>query len=221
VANHDGLSDVVRRQLFDLRIDADGTDRPRPRPSTRFRRWCGAHKQAIAVIGGIAAVIVCVIGLVVVMASAMSGVSASGMAGGSQASVSLGNITVHVVPPAYRRFSPSEVVLFIHLDLRNTLPTQAELLAGDIALADPRGALFPPVWHEAFGNSVDGFSQPDHTLLALAPGAEVQVDLQFLVLSDGPFVLRYERRPEHAWSEPLSVGLLASTMMPLDSPTVD
>jgi hypothetical protein len=123
--------------------------------------------------------------------------------------VSLGSVTVQLVSPAYRRVSAIESVLFVHVDVRNAAATRTELAAGDVMLTDPRGALFSPSWYDANGNSVDGFAQPDHTLLALAPGAELQMDLPFLVLSNGPFALHYQPQPDHAAAgEPLAINLV-------------
>jgi hypothetical protein len=204
-----GLSDVLRRQLRDLRIDVNETPKSRPCLASRLRTWSGEHKEPIAVIGCVVGVMLLITGLVVVMAYSVSGASTSALGGGPQlASISLGDVNVQVVPPAYRRLSANEVMLFVRLDLRNTLGTPAELIAGDLLLADRRGALFPPSWQDTSGTSVDGLAQPDHTLLAVAPGAEVQIDVQFLVLSDGPFSLRYEPRPQHAQAAVPDIGLL-------------
>jgi hypothetical protein len=94
--------------------------------------------------------------------------------------------------------------------LRNTGTTQRELRAGDLLLVDGHGALFPPSWHTTDGNSVDGLADPNHVFLAVDPNADVTLDLQFLVLSDGPFRLRYPGQGEHVESE-LPALTLSST----------
>jgi len=79
--------------------------------------------------------------------------------------------------------------------VRNTTNAETVLRASDVVLADTRGALFPPSWQDANGKSIDGVADPNHTLVALEPGADVQIGLQFIVLTYGPFDLRYTPDP--------------------------
>jgi hypothetical protein len=94
--------------------------------------------------------------------------------------------------PAYHPFSLGAGALILHLHLLNTADSRVTLLSGDLLLVDGQGALFPASWSDPNGRQHDGLLEPNHTLVALDPGAQAQLDLPFAVLSSGPFSVRYE-----------------------------
>jgi hypothetical protein len=191
----DGLSKVVRRQLQDLCIDPDATLPPRRRGAVqRLKAWCVEHKHPLVILSGVASVFVFLLSVLILLALVASGPTGTAARSATPSvAVTLGDATIQIGPPAYRRFSLTEGSLLLHLYVRNTAATQARLLAGDLFLVDARGALFPPSWHNIDGNTVDGASDPKHGLVALDPGADAEIDLHFLVLTEGPFTLRYQR----------------------------
>ena len=191
----DGLSQVVRRQLQDLCIDPDATLPPRRAGAfQRLKAWCAEHKRALVLFSGVASVFVFLISVLIILAVAASGPSGSSLRSATPSvAVTLGDATTQIGPPAYRRFSLTEASVLVHLYVRNAAATQARLQAGDLVLVDGRGALFPPSWHNLDGSTVDAASDPTHVLVALDPGADTEIDLHFLVLTEGPFTLRYQR----------------------------
>jgi hypothetical protein len=84
-------------------------------------------------------------------------------------------------------------------------PTRADLSnQGSVAallLVDSHGSLSPPSWHDTDGTSHDGLANLNHTLLGLDPGANVRIDLPFLVIGNGPFTVRYQRNGGHLDAE--------------------
>jgi hypothetical protein len=195
VTDDDRLSQVVRRQLYDLRIDPGGIRNPPWRVASRLKTWCGDHREAILLIAIGVTILLVVTGvgfaLVAGMGAQLPSGSGTGMGAPLSTTVSLDNAVVQVQPPDYRRVSTVESTVLVHLDVRNTTNAQTVLRASDVVLADTRGALFPPSWQDANGKSIDGVADPNHTLVALEPGADVQIGLQFIVLTYGPFDLRY------------------------------
>jgi hypothetical protein len=157
-----------------------------------LKTWSGEHSEVILLLVIGVALVLFVSGVAFALAASLGG-QPSAATGGLpvSATVSQDSVAVQVQPPDYRRVSPAESTLLVHLDVRNTTDTETVLRAGDVRLADSRGAVYPPSWQDANGKSIDGVADANHTLAALEPGADVQIGLQFLVLTDGPFDLRY------------------------------
>ena len=198
------LSQVLRQQLQDLRIDPDAVSVANAPARSRVNAWYREHKEVVLTIGiGVVMLVVMSCLFLVISLALMQtpGPGSRTTTPPAETSVSLGDMTVQVTAPAYHPISPRESSLTLHLGLHNTSGVPRELRAGDLLLVDGRGALFPPSWHNADGNSVDGLSDPNHVFMALDPNAEVSMDLQFLVLSTGPFNLRYQRQGQHVDTE--------------------
>jgi hypothetical protein len=117
---------------------------------------------------------------------------------GDAALVSLGDQTVQLSPPAFRRLPRGEASVSVRLAVQNNSETRVTLFAGDLLLANDRGGLFPVTWTDLDGVSRDGMADPNHTLLALEPGALMPVDVTFLTIGGGPFSLRLEGNSTHA-----------------------
>ncbi len=198
------FSQVLRRQLQDLRINPDAACVAHQQPApNRVRTWFAENKQAVLAVGLGLGVLSMIFGVVVVVAlmfnQTLSPTQAASQA--TQTSVSAGDITLPVTAPAYRYVAPGQGSLTLHLNLHNPGATQLQLRAGDLLLVDPHGGVFPATWRTPDGASLDGLANPNHVFMALDPNADVSIDLQFLVLSNGPFTLRYQRQGDHVDSD--------------------
>jgi hypothetical protein len=187
------LSSILRRQLQELRIDPDVASTDRRTNPRRLSTWCRQHKEGLILAAVGLTMLLFLSAVIAVMVN--SAQSASPTFNRPKAvSVSYSASTVQVAPPVFRHLPPDQAVVAVNLQLHNVADAQSELHAGDLLLADARGALFPVSWHDADGAALDGLADPKHTLLALDPGADAIVQVDFLVLSDGPFTLRYQPR---------------------------
>jgi hypothetical protein len=199
VKDGDRLSQVVLRQLHELHVDPGEMCKPHRHVASRLKRWSGEHREIILLLAIGATMVLFVSGVAFAVAASLRAQPSSVTAGlPLSATVSLDDVAVQVQPPDYRRVSTVESILLVHLDVRNTTDTRTVLSAGDLLLSDARGAVFPPSWQDAYGRSVDGVADPNHTLVALEPGGEAAIGLQFLVLTDGPFDLRCIPDSTHA-----------------------
>ena len=188
---------VLRQQLQDLRIDPDAVSAVHQRPApNRWKTWFVNHKEAVLSLGLGIGVLCMIFGVVLVVALMLnqSPTTARPSSQPAQTAVSSADITVPITAPDFRYMAPGQGSLTLHVNLHNPSDTQLQLRAGDLLLVDPHGGAFPPSWRTADGSAVDGLANPNHVFVALDPNADVSIDLQFLVLSNGPFTLRYQRR---------------------------
>jgi hypothetical protein len=191
------FSQVLRHQLQDLRIDPDTVSEVHHAPApNRFKTWFADHQDATLTVGLGIGVLVVIFGVVVGVALLLGETStpARNAPQTTQTSVTSGNMTVPMTGPTYRYIAPGQASLTLHMNLHNPTDAQLQLRAGDLMLVDPHGAAFPPTWHTADGPYADGLANPTHVFMALDPNADTSIDLQFLVLSNGPFTLRYQRQ---------------------------
>ena len=197
--SNEHLSRILRQQLQELRIDPDAVSvAPRPRLGG-LKRWLGQHSEAVVLAGVAGVVLMIICGTALLVSTQVAATSnMAGNAAPRETTVSFGNLVVEITQPAYHRYAAGQGSVLLHLQLHNTSSVQARLLAGDLLLADSRGALFPPSWVDSNGNSVDGLKDPTHVFLALDPNSATEIDLPFLVLGDGPFSLRYARAGTYA-----------------------
>jgi len=190
---------VLRQQLQDLRIDPDAVSAVHQQVAPgRFKTWFADHKEAVISIGLGIGVLFMIFGVVLAVALMLnqSPAPARGASQTVQTSVSSGDTTVPLTAPAYHYVAPGQGSVTLHLNVHNPGNALLHLRAGDLLLVDTHGAAFPPTWRTADGTSVDGLADPNHVFLALDPNADVSIDLQFLVLSNGPFTLRYQRQAD-------------------------
>jgi hypothetical protein len=201
-----GLSHVVRRQLYELRIDPDGPSQPvGPSWAHRITGWRHAHKRAL--LAGAA------IGMVVALLVSGFAIAAQTQQHTTQTpwptsiGISLGDVTVQTAAPSYQRFSMGQGVVVVHLRLHNPNATPAVLSASDLVLVDDRGAVFPISWYDADGKPHDGLATPAHTLLGLDPGADASIDVPFLIMGRGPFTVRHEQHADTVRAAPVTITL--------------
>jgi len=191
------LNQLVRRQLHELRIDPD---RVLPGPPPRrgvFRpdAWCRRHARGLLMAGVVAIAVLLVLGAIWVVSATLAPLSKAPQSGApvSSVSVTVGETNVQVGAPSFRRLALGQALVILHLDVHNPTTSRLVLRSGDLLLVDRHGALFAPTWRDADGSSHDGLADPSHTLVGLDGGADVQVEVPFVVFGDGPFTLRYQR----------------------------
>jgi hypothetical protein len=205
----DNLNEVLRRQLKELRIDPDAVFQVRRPALTRLTAWRHRHTEAMMWLGfsaSVALVVAGIMGMLLLMQPARQMQYDPRMAQpqpqsqttseATEIPVSLGNLSMRMTALSYQASSLGHGVLVLHLDLWNSGPTRTTLVAGDMLLIDPNGAVFSPSWRDADGASHDGLAESNHTLLGLEPGAEERIDIPFLVSGDGPFLWRLQRQGE-------------------------
>jgi hypothetical protein len=189
------LSEVLRNQLHDLRIDPDSVITARPGALDRLKAQYRAHQEAILLWVGMTVAFLALLGILLVVSNLTARPQANPQAAqpAESTSVSLGDQTLQVTGPSYHRVSPGEAVLVVHLKVDNRSDSQIVLRAGDLLLANDRGGLFPVSWSDLNGASRDGIAEPNHTLVGLEPGGQTSIDVSFLIVGGGPFSLRYQR----------------------------
>lgn len=105
--------------------------------------------------------------------------------------VSLDDLTFDVTVPAVPVTARGESVLTLGIQAENDSSQEVVVTAGSLLIVDSRGLLLGPTWYGPDGTVHDGLAESHHTLFALDPGGQTQLNLYFIVRGVGPLRLRY------------------------------